>query len=94
VSITNDKQNYQAVNLPLRVSFCVCNCDLRRVSDFFVRSRMYCRRQRMKRRMNPASTTAEATANPAITAGWNGSSLGFGPPDGGGAVLSSDPLRS
>jgi hypothetical protein len=34
VSITNDKQNYQAVNLPLRVSFCVCNCDLRRALRF------------------------------------------------------------
>lgn len=44
--------------------------------------------------MNPASTTAEATVNPAMTAGWNGSPLGFGPPDGGGAVLSSDPLQS
>jgi len=42
--------------------------------------------------MNPASTTAEATANPAMVPGRSDSSLRTGPGGEGGTMLLSDLL--
>lgn len=71
--ITIGIRDPQMANLPLCPSSCDCNCILGCISDSSLRSRMYCRRQRMKRRMNPVRTATEAITSAAMTAGWSDS---------------------
>ena len=63
--ITIGKCDFQLPDLP----FCESSCDCSGTPGLSLRSRIYCRRQRKKRRMNPVRTATEAMASAAMTAG-------------------------